>query len=88
MAALVDKKRFKYKIGKVLSNKTDKTILVSVDYKTIHPLYGKFLTKTTKLMAHDERNDCAIGDVVKVMETRPLSRKKRWRLIEILDKVK
>ena len=74
--------------GKVISNKMDKSITLTVDRKVKHPLYGKFVQKTTKLMAHDENNECGIGDTVKVMETRPLSKNKCWRLIEIVAKAK
>jgi len=75
-------------IGKVLSNKMEKTIVVSVERKVMHPKYGKFIKMTSKFKAHDEKNECAIGDVVKVMETRPLSKDKRWRLVEIIEKAK
>ena len=78
----------KVRIGKVVSNKMDKSITLTVDRKVKHPLYGKFVQKTTKLMAHDENNECGIGDTVKVMETRPLSKNKCWRLIEIIAKAK
>ena len=78
----------KEKIGKVSSNKSEKTITVIVDYKTRHPVYGKFLKTTVKFMAHDEENVCRIGDMVRIMETRPLSKKKNWRLVEIIEKVK
>ena len=78
----------KVRIGKVVSNKMDKSITITVDRKVKHPLYGKFVQKTTKLMAHDENNECGIGDTVKVMETRPLSKNKRWRLVEIIAKAK
>ncbi|MBP6055739.1 MULTISPECIES: 30S ribosomal protein S17 [Aquirufa] len=78
----------KVRIGKVVSDKMDKSITLTVDRKVKHPLYGKFVQKTTKLMAHDENNDCGIGDTVKVMETRPLSKNKRWRLVEIIAKAK
>ncbi len=78
----------KVRIGKVVSNKMDKSITLTVDRKVKHPLYGKFVQKTTKLMAHDENNECGIGDTVKVMETRPLSKNKCWRLIEIVAKAK
>lgn len=80
--------RRKEKLGKVTSNKSDKTITVVVDYRVMHPVYGKFLKTTTKFMAHDEENACSIGDLVKIMETRPLSRKKRWRLVEIIERAK
>ena len=76
----------KVKIGKVISNKMDKTIVVAIEYKVKHPLYGKIMKKTYKLKAHDENNICGIGDKVLVMETRKLSRDKRWRLVEILEK--
>ncbi|MDZ7896597.1 MAG: 30S ribosomal protein S17 [Arcicella sp.] len=78
----------KIRVGKVVSDKMDKSITVSIERKVKHPLYGKFMKKTSKLMAHDENNDCGIGDTVKVMETRPLSKNKRWRLIEVIEKAK
>jgi small subunit ribosomal protein S17 len=78
----------KVRIGKVVSNKMEKSITIAVERKVKHPLYGKFMKKTTKLMAHDEKNECTIGDTVKVMETRPLSKNKCWRLVEILEKAK
>ena len=78
----------KVRIGKVVSDKMDKSITLTVDRKFKHPLYGKFVQKTSKLMAHDENNECGIGDTVKVMETRPLSKNKRWRLVEIIAKAK
>jgi small subunit ribosomal protein S17 len=78
----------KVRVGKVVSNKMEKSITIAVERKVKHPLYGKFMKKTTKLMAHDEKNECTIGDTVKVMETRPLSKNKCWRLIEILEKAK
>ena len=78
----------KVRIGVVSSNKMDKTITVSVVRKLKHPKYGKFLKKTKKFHAHDEKNECSIGDVVKIMETRPLSKLKRWRLVEIIQKAK
>jgi small subunit ribosomal protein S17 len=78
----------KERIGKVTSNKMQKTITVAVERKVKHPIYGKFLTKTTKFVAHDEENACNIGDMVRIMETRPLSKNKRWRLVEIIEKVK
>ena len=78
----------KVRIGRVVSDKMDKSITIAVDRKVKHPLYGKFVQKTTKLMAHDENNECGIGDTVKVMETRPLSKNKRWRLIEVIAKAK
>jgi small subunit ribosomal protein S17 len=72
----------------VVSNKMDKTITVAIERKVAHPIYKKYFKKTTKLMAHDERKECNIGDKVKIMETRPLSSKKRWRLVEIIEKAK
>ena len=78
----------KTKIGVVSSNKMDKTITVKVERKIKHPLYGKFLKKTNSFHAHDEKNECSIGDTVKIMESRPLSKTKRWRLIEVIEKVK
>lgn len=80
--------RRKTRIGLVSSNKMEKTITVTVERKVKHPIYGKFLKKTTKFMAHDEKNECSIGDVVKIMETRPMSKNKCWRLVEIVEKVK
>ena len=76
----------KTKIGKVISNKMDKTIVVAIEESVKHPLYGKVVKKTYKLKAHDEENICGMGDKVKVMETRPLSKDKRWRLVEIVEK--
>ena len=78
----------KTRIGVVSSNKMDKTITVKVERKIKHPLYGKFLKKTTSFHAHDEKNECSIGDIVKIMESRPLSKTKRWRLVEVVEKVK
>jgi small subunit ribosomal protein S17 len=78
----------KERVGKVVSNKMTKSITVAIERKVKHPIYGKFMKKTTKLMAHDEQNTAGIGDTVKVMETRPLSKKKRWRLVEIIEKAK
>ena len=78
----------KTRIGKVISNKMDKTIVVAVENNVRHPLYNKIVKTTYKLKAHDENNECKIGDRVKVMETRPLSKDKRWRLVEIVEKVK
>ena len=78
----------KERIGVVSSNKMDKTITVAIKYKEKHPIYGKFVSKTKKYHAHDEKNDCNIGDTVRIMETRPLSKLKRWRLVEIIEKVK
>ncbi len=78
----------KERIGVVVSNKMDKSIVVAVARKEKHPIYGKFVKKTTKLVAHDEKNECSEGDKVRIMETRPLSKTKNWRLIEIVEKVK
>ena len=78
----------KTRIGKVVSDKMDKTIVVAVENHVKHPLYGKIVKKTYKFKAHDENNECGIGDTVKVMETRPLSKDKRWRLVSIVEKAR
>ena len=78
----------KTRIGKVVSDKMDKTITVAIEDHVKHPLYGKIVKKTVKFKAHDENNDCGIGDTVKIMETRPLSKYNRWRLVEIIEKAK
>ncbi|MEQ8244743.1 30S ribosomal protein S17 [Fulvivirga sp.] len=78
----------KERVGQVVSNKMDKSITVAVNRKEKHPIYGKFVKKTTKFMAHDEKGECGIGDTVRIMETRPLSKSKRWRLVEIIEKAK
>ena len=78
----------KTRVGKVISNKMDKTIVVAIEDHVNHPLYKKIVKKTYKLKAHHENNECNIGDKVKVMETRPLSKDKRWRLVEVMEKVK
>ncbi len=78
----------KVRIGRVVSNKMNKTIVVAIERKVMHPIYKKVYTRTTKVMAHDENNECNIGDIVKIMETRPLSRHKRWRLVEIIERAK
>ena len=78
----------KERIGQVVSNKMQKSITVVIGRKVKHPIYGKFVRKTSKLTAHDENNDCGIGDTVKVMETRPMSKSKRWRLVEIIERAK
>lgn len=83
-----DRNARKERIGKVTSDKMQKTITVAIERKVKHPLYGKFQKKTKKLTVHDENNDCGIGDTVRVMETRPLSKNKRWRLVEIIEKAK
>jgi len=78
----------KQRIGVVSSNKMEKSITVVVERRVKHPLYGKFLKNTSKFVAHDEKNDCNIGDTVRIMETRPLSKRKNWRLVEILERAK
>ena len=78
----------KTRVGKVVSDKMDKTIVVAVEDQVKHPLYNKIVKRTYKLKAHDENNECKVGDTVKVMETRPLSKDKRWRLVEIMEKAK
>lgn len=78
----------KERIGVVASNKMEKTIVVVIERRTKHPIYGKFVKKSTRFMAHDEKNECNIGDTVRIMETRPLSRNKRWRLVEIIERAK
>ena len=78
----------KERIGVVVSNKMDKSIVVAVKRKVKHPIYGKFVNRTTKLMAHDEKNSCKIGDTVRISETRPLSKNKTWRLVEIIERAK
>ena len=78
----------KERVGIVVSNKMDKSIVVAVKRKEKHPIYGKFINKTKKLMAHDEENSCNIGDTVRISETRPLSKNKAWRLIEIIERAK
>ena len=78
----------KERIGVVTSNKMDKTITVAVERKVKHPIYGKFVKKTTRFHAHDEKNECTVGDTVRIMETRPLSKTKRWRLVEVVEKAK
>ncbi|MDP4114504.1 MAG: 30S ribosomal protein S17 [Bacteroidota bacterium] len=78
----------KTRVGIVVSNKMDKTITVAIERKVPHPIYKKYFKKTTKFMAHDEKNECVLGDKVKITETRPLSAHKRWRLVEIVEKAK
>ena len=78
----------KTRTGMVVSDKMDKTITVAIERKVPHPIYKKYFKKTTKLMAHDEKSECGIGDKVKIMEIRPLSKRKRWRLVEIVEKAK
>lgn len=78
----------KERVGLVVSSKMDKSILVAIERQVKHPIYGKFVKKTTKLMAHDETNDAGEGDTVRIMETRPLSKNKRWRLVEVVERAK
>ena len=78
----------KERVGIVVSNKNDKTIVVAVERQEKHPIYGKFVKKTTKFVAQDEKNECGVGDTVRIMETRPLSKTKNWRLVEIVEKAK
>ena len=78
----------KVRVGKVVSNKMDKTIVVAIEDRVKHPLYKKIVNRTYKLKAHDEENTCNIGDIVKVMETKPISKDKRWRLVEVMEKAK
>ena len=85
---VVERNLRKTRTGKVVSNKMQKTIVVAVEDHVKHPLYNKIVKKTYKLKAHDENNECNIGDTVKVMETRPLSKDKRWRLVEIIEKAR
>jgi small subunit ribosomal protein S17 len=84
----VDRNYRKTRIGKVVSDKMDKTIVVAIETLVRHPLYGKSVKRTTKFKAHDENNECKIGDRVRIMETRPLSKEKRWRLVEIIERAK
>ncbi|MEM7162244.1 MAG: 30S ribosomal protein S17 [Bacteroidota bacterium] len=83
-----ERKLRKERIGLVTSAKMDKSIVVSIERKVKHPIYGKFVKKTSKFVAHDEKNECGEGDTVRIMETRPLSKRKNWRLVEILEKAK
>ncbi|RYF37575.1 MAG: 30S ribosomal protein S17 [Chitinophagaceae bacterium] len=85
---MVERNLRKTRIGLVTSNRMDKTITVAVERRVKHPIYGKFVKKTTKFHAHDEKNECTIGDTVRIMETRPLSKLKRWRLVEVVEKAK
>ena len=86
--SIVERNLRKTRTGKVVSDKMDKTITVAIEDHVKHPLYGKIVKRTYKLKAHDENNECGIGDTVKVMETRPLSKDKRWRVVEIVEKAK
>ena len=88
MANEIVRNERKTRIGEVVSNKMDKTIVVLIKTKALHPIYGKTLNQSTKLKAHDEENQCDIGDTVEITETRPLSKDKRWRLVRIVEKVK
>jgi len=88
MSEIVTRNTRKERIGVVTSNKMDKTIVVSVERKVKHPKYGKFIKRTKKFYAHDEKTECGIGDTVRIMETRPLSKLKNWRLVEILERAK
>ncbi len=88
MTMTIERKSRKTRIGIVSSNKMTKTITVTVERKVKHPMYGKFLKKSSSFHAHDEANNAGIGDVVRIMETRPLSKTKRWRLVEIIEKAK
>ncbi|MDR1676737.1 MAG: 30S ribosomal protein S17 [Tannerella sp.] len=89
MQSLMETRRLrKERTGVVSSNRMDKSITVAVKWKEKHPIYGKFVSKTKKYHAHDEKNECNIGDVVKIMETRPLSKTKRWRLVQIVERAK
>jgi len=85
---MLERGRRKERIGRVTSNKMEKSITVLIERKIKHPMYGKFVQKSTKFIAHDENNDCNIGDTVKIMETRPLSKNKCWRLVEIVERAK
>ena len=84
----MDRNLRKTRVGKVVSNATDKTIVVAIEDNVKHPLYGKIIKKTVKFMAHDENNECGVGDKVEIMETRPISKNKRWRLVRIIEKAK
>ena len=88
MTEIVKKPSKKTRIGVVYSNKMEKSITVLVERRLRHPIYGKYVKKSKKFMAHDEKNDCNIGDTVKIMESRPLSAKKRWRLVEVIQRAK
>jgi len=85
---MVERSRRKVFVGKVVSDRMDKTITVAVERRVRHPLYGKYVRKSSKFMVHDEENRCGVGDMVRIMETRPFSRLKRWRLVEIIGKAR
>ena len=84
----IERAQRRERIGRVVSDKMEKSITIAVDRQVKHPIYGKFITKTTKYMAHDENNEAGIGDTVRIMSTRPLSKRKTWRLVEIVEKAK
>ncbi len=88
MSDKIERKERKQRVGRVVSNRMDKSITVAVERQIKHPIYGKFITKTKKYMTHDEENQANPGDIVRIMETRPLSKTKRWRLLEIIEKAK
>ena len=88
MSQMEERNLRKERTGRVVSNKMDKSITVLVESRQKHPIYGKFLTKSTKFTAHDEKNECGPGDLVRIMETRPLSKTKNWRLVEIIERAK
>jgi small subunit ribosomal protein S17 len=88
MSEAIERNLRKTRVGKVVSDKMDKTIVVAIEDNVKHPKYGKVIKRTIKLKAHDENNECGEGDTVKIMETRPLSKDKRWRLVEIIEKAK
>ena len=88
MSEAIERNLRKTRVGKVVSNKMDKTIVVAIEDNVKHPKYGKVIKRTIKFKAHDENNECGEGDTVKIMETRPLSKDKRWRLVEIIEKAK
>tara|TARA_B110000967_G_C18780544_1_gene508008 strand:+ start:81 stop:347 length:267 start_codon:yes stop_codon:yes gene_type:complete len=88
MTEIAKKPSKKTRIGVVSSNKMEKSITVLIERRLRHPIYGKYVKKSKKFMAHDEKNDCSIGDTVKIMESRPLSAKKRWRLVEVIQRAK
>ncbi len=88
MQSTTERSSRKERIGTVVSNKMDKSVLVAIKRQIKHPIYGKFIKRTTKLMVHDEQNDAGEGDTVRIMETRPISKNKRWRLVEVLERAK
>ena len=88
MSEAIERNLRKTRVGKVVSDKMDKTIVVAIEDNVKHPKYGKVIKRTIRLKAHDEKNECGEGDTVKIMETRPLSKDKRWRLVEIIEKAK